>query len=240
MAEKNSEYHGLPDLSGIIQKSDVFKKGSGSYSADYVSWARIAHYLHVNANGWQFHLRPTPDGAGTVWTAPDGTGYVIGYFGFDDGFTTADFPFPCMDNRNNPIPIEKVSCRVLTDTHRRALCACAAFTFGLGFELWAKAEVADAQETQPAPPAPAAKTAAKSKPTPTPQPAAATPIADQPLSHDDRTLILACMQDLDKPALNNVLTAFREKFGLAPDAKVATAITTEKHAVFLRDQLAQH
>ena len=237
MAEKNSEYHGLPDLSGIIQKSDVFKKGSGSYSADYVSWARIAHYLHVNANGWQFHLRPTPDGAGTVWTAPDGTGYVIGYFGFDDGFITADFPFPCMDNRNNPIPIEKISCRVLTDTHRRALCACAAFTFGLGFELWAKAEVADAQEAQPAP---AAKTAAKSKPTPASQPAAATSTADQPLSHDDRTLILACMQDLDKPALNSVLTAFREKFGLAPDAKVATEITTEKHAVFLRDQLSDH
>ena len=241
MTEKNSEYSGLPDLSGIIQKSDVFKKGSGSYSADYVSWARIAHYLHVNANGWQFHLRSTPDGAGTVWTAPDGTGYVIGYFGFDDGFATADFPFPCMDNRNNPIPIEKVSCRVLTDTHRRALCACAAFTFGLGFELWAKAEVADAQETQPAPPAPVAKPAAKSgkQPTPAPQPPAITP-GDAPLSHDDRTLLLACMQDLDKPALNSLLAKFRETFGLAPDAKVATEITTEKHAVFLREQLSQH
>jgi hypothetical protein len=142
-----------------------------------------------------------------------------------------------MDNRNNPIPIEKVSCRVLTDTHRRALCACAAFTFGLGFELWAKAEVADAQEAQPAP---AAKTAAKSKPTPASQPAAATSTADQPLSHDDRTLLLTCMQELDKPALNSLLAKFRETFGLAPDAKVATAITTEKHAVFLRDQLAQH
>jgi len=236
MTEKNLEYHGLPDLSGIIQKSDVFMKGSGSYSADYVSWARIAHYLHVHANGWQFYLRSTPDGAGTVWAAPDGTGYVIGYFGFDDGFTTADFPFPCMDNRNNPIPIEKVSCRVLTDTHRRALCACAAFTFGLGFELWARAEVADAQDAQPSP---AAKPATKSKPTPAPQPPAATP-DDAPLSHDDRTLLLSFMQELDKPALNNVLTAFRKKFGLAPDAKVATEITTENHAVFLRDQLAQH
>jgi hypothetical protein len=237
MTENNSR---LPDLSGIIQKSDVFKKGSGSYSADYVSWARIAHYLHVNANGWEFNLRMTPDNTGTVWTAPDSTGYVIGYFSGPNGESTADFPFPCMDNRNNPIPIEKVSCRVLTDTHRRALCACSAFTFGLGFELWAKAEVADAQETQPAPPAPAAKTAAKSKPTPAPQPAAATPTADQPLSHDDRTLILACMQDLGKPALNDVLRAFRETFGLAPDAKVATAITTEQHAVFLRDQLSHH
>jgi len=245
MTEKTSEYsgsysHGLPDLSGIIQKSDVFKKGSGSYSADYVSWARIAHYLHVHANGWQFHLRPTPDGAGTVWTAPDGTGYVIGYFGFDDGFTTADFPFPCMDNRNNPIPVEKVSSRVLTDTHRRALCACSCFTFGLGFEIWAKAEIADAQEAeQPAPSAPAAKPAAKSKSAPAPQPPAVTP-EDAPLSHDDRTLLLTLMQELDKPALNNVLTAFREKFGLAPDAKVATEITTEKHAVFLRDQLSHY
>lgn len=240
MAEKNektSEYSGLPDLSGIIQKSDVFQKGSGSYSADYVSWARIAHYLHVNANGWQFHLRSTPDGASTVWTAPDGTGYVIGYFGFDDGFTTADFPFPCMDNRNNPIPIEKVSCRVLTDTHRRALCACAAFTFGLGFELWAKAEVSDAQKAEQ--PAPVAKPAAKSgkQPTPAPQPPAINP-DDAPLSHDDRTLLLTFMQELDKPALNSLLAKFRETFGLAPDAKVATEITTEKHAVFLRDQLS--
>jgi hypothetical protein len=143
-----------------------------------------------------------------------------------------------MDNRNNPIPIEKVSCRVLTDTHRRALCACAAFTFGLGFELWAKAEVADAQEAEQ--PAPAAKPAAKSKSTPAPQPAAATPTADQPLSHDDRKLLLTCMQELDKPALNSVLAAFRDKFGLTPDAKVANAITTENHAVFLREQLAQH
>jgi len=143
-----------------------------------------------------------------------------------------------MDNRNNPIPIEKVSCRVLTDTHRRALCACSAFTFGLGFELWAKAEVADAQEAEQ--PAPAAKPAAKRKSTPAPQPAAAAPAADQPLSHDDRALLLACMQELDKPALNIVLAAFRNKFGLAPDAKVANAITTEQHAVFLREQLAQH
>lgn len=235
MTENNSS---LPDLSGIIQKSDVFKKGSGSYSADYVSWARIAHYLHVNANGWEFNLQMTPDGAGTVWTAPDNTGYVIGYFSGPNGEETADFPFPCMDNRNNPIPIEKVSCRVLTDTHRRALCACAAFTFGLGFELWARAEVADVQEEEQ--PAPAAKPAAKSKSTPASQPAAATPTADQPLSHDDRTLLLTCMQELDKPALNSVLAAFRNNFGLAPDAKVANAITTENHAVFLREQLAQH
>jgi hypothetical protein len=218
----------LPDLSGIIQKSDVFKKGSGSYSAEYVSWARIAHYLHVNANGWEFNLRMTPDGAGTVWTAPDNTGYVIGYFSGPNGEETADFPFPCMDNRNNPIPIEKVSCRVLTDTHRRALCACAAFTFGLGFELWAKAEVADAQEAE--------QLASVAKPAQTP---AATPTADQPLSHDDRTFWLTCMQELDKPVLNSVLAAFRNKFGLAPDAKVANAITTEKHAVFLREQLSR-
>lgn len=245
MTEKNSEYHGLPDLSGIIQESDVSKKrvlnkkGSSLYVADYVSWARIAHYLHVHANGWQFHLRSIPDGPGTVWTAPDGTGFVIGYFGFIDGFTTADFPFPCMDNGNNPIPIEKVSCRVLTDTHRRALCACAAFTFGLGFELWARAEVADAQEVQPsaaAKPAPAAIPGSQAGYKPWP----ATNPDNAPLSHDDRTLLLACMQDLDKSALNNALTAFRKAFGLAPDAKVATEITTEKHATFLRDQLSQH
>ena len=45
-----------------------------------------------------------------------------------------------MDNRNNPVPLEKINARVLTDSHRRALCACAAFTFGLAYELWSEKE----------------------------------------------------------------------------------------------------
>ena len=133
----------FPNLAGIIKKDDVYKKGSGSFSASYVAWARIAQLLHQHAPGVDFHLEPTAEGQ-IVHKAPDGTGYVLGYFTDADGQQTSRFPFPCMDNRNNPIPFDKISARVLTDTHRRALCASAAFHFSLGSELWAKQELEDA------------------------------------------------------------------------------------------------
>ena len=133
----------FPNLAGIIKKDDVYKKGSGSYTASYVAWARIAQLLHEHAPGVDFHLEPTPEGQ-IVHKAPDGTGYVLCYFTSADDKQTSRFPFPCMDNRNNPIPFDKISARVLTDTHRRGLCAAAAFHFSLGSELWAKQELEDA------------------------------------------------------------------------------------------------
>jgi len=133
----------FPNLAGIIKKDDVYKKGSGSFTASYVAWARIAQLLHEHAPGVDFHLEPTPEGQ-IVHKAPDGTGYVLCYFTSSDDKQTSRFPFPCMDNRNNPIPFDKISARVLTDTHRRGLCAAAAFHFSLGSELWAKQELEDA------------------------------------------------------------------------------------------------
>lgn len=133
----------FPNLAGIIKKDDVYKKGSGSFTASYVAWARIAQLLHEHAPGVDFHLEPTPDGQ-IVHKAPDGTGYMLCYFTDADGKQTSRFPFPCMDHRNSPIPFDKISARVLTDTHRRGLCAAAAFHFSLGSELWAKQELEDA------------------------------------------------------------------------------------------------
>jgi hypothetical protein len=155
-----------PNLAGIIRKDDVYTKGTGSYAASYVPWARIAQLLHEHAPGWDFALK-LAEGGGPVHKAPDGTGYVLGYFAGPDGFITSDFPFPCMDHRNNPITFDKISARVLTDTHRRALCAAAAFHFSLGYELWAKQELEDAK-AEPAP-------AATSKPQ---KPASPEPEAD--------------------------------------------------------------
>jgi hypothetical protein len=138
----------IPNLSGVIKKDDVFRKGTGNYAADYVSWARIANYLHTKAPGWEFNIKLSPDGD-HVWKAPDGSGYLVTYFTGPDNEATPDFVFPCQDNRNQPILFEKVNCRTLTDTHRRALCANAAFTFSLGYELWAREEVqADNDESE--------------------------------------------------------------------------------------------
>ena len=61
-----------PNLAGVINPDDLFKKGGH----DYVAWARIAHYLHTEANGWECDMRCAPDGT-HVWKAPNGTGYLV-------------------------------------------------------------------------------------------------------------------------------------------------------------------
>jgi hypothetical protein len=139
-----------PNLGSVISAADIDKKGTGSYAADYVNWCRTAQLLRENAPGWQFHLRTaTPEGQ-LVWKAPNGTGYVVGYFEGPGGITTPDFPQAVMDNRNKAIEFEAIDARDLTDTHRRCLCTAAAAQFGLAWQLWAKEPVENPhRETEP-------------------------------------------------------------------------------------------
>lgn len=237
-----------PNLAGVVEKSDVFSKGSGSYAASYVSWARIAHYLHEHAPGWQFHLRPTIDGP-LVWTAPDGTGYVLGYFRGPDGEMTADFPFPVMDHRNQPVPVEKISARDLTDTHRRALCAAAAFTFSLGYELWAKAEIEEAK-ADPASPAPEVATATQplrnGKANPKPRavkPAAAPDTAPDPepdpdlLTPEAKADLIRIVSAASPDVRSQAVAAFQERFNLPSGQKIADHIRTHEHLTVLMEAI---
>jgi len=128
----------FPNLGGVIKAEDVFEKGSGSYTASYVAWAKTSQLLRDHAPEWGFYLAAKNEEY--VWQAPDGSGYLMCFFEKGEQRTPL-FPFPIMDNRNNPMPCEKISARAFTDSHRRALCACAAFTFGLAYELWAKEEI---------------------------------------------------------------------------------------------------
>jgi len=234
----------IPNLAGVITKADVDTKGTGSYAASYVNWAKVAHLLHQHAPGWDFHLRPAFDG-NLLHQAPDGTAFVVGYFDGPDGETLADFPFPCMDNRNNPIQLEKVSARILTDTHRRAMCACAAFSFGLAYELWAKDPVEDPHREEPAP-------KAESKPASKPAPkAAAKPAAQsqqppaepqqqaqgQPINEDERQLCIQLLKDLKPSERNQLIVAFKAHFSLPDDALITQHITTTDHRDFIQQQL---
>ena len=139
-----------PILDNIIQPSDVYEKAGRKYC----KWSRIAYYLNNHAKGWNFQLKlnsesPTsPSFFDAVWKAPDGTGYLMCYFTDPQGGETGLFPYAIMDNRNNPIKIDRISARDVSDSHRRALAACAAFTFSLGYELWAFNEVASANEQE--------------------------------------------------------------------------------------------
>ena len=232
-----------PNLAGVITKDDVYTKGTGSYAASYVAWARIANHLHTHAPGWEFHLKPAQDGT-HLWKAPDGTGYLIGYFTGPEDQATADFPFPVMDNRNNPVQYDKISARALTDAHRRALCACAAFSLSLGYELWAKEEVAEAgvtpTETASVPvPAPEGK----AKPAAKKQAAPSAPVADlaAPIDEAEYEIVIRSLTDLHSKAperIKELSAAFRKEYKLPADAALSKQIKTQAHVQFINAFLA--
>ena len=139
-----------PNLENIIKEPDVYEKAGRKYC----KWSRIAYYLNNHAKGWNFQLKlnsgstTNPSIFDAVWKAPDGSGYLMCYFTDPQGGETGLFPYAIMDNRNNPVKVDRISARDVSDSHRRALAACAAFTFSLGYELWAFNEVASATEPE--------------------------------------------------------------------------------------------
>ena len=66
----------LPNLAGVITLSDVKQKGSGSYAADYVPWAKVMQLLNEKANGWLPELIKDTNGE-LVHKAPNGTGICV-------------------------------------------------------------------------------------------------------------------------------------------------------------------
>jgi len=211
----------FPNLGDVITTDDVSTKGSGSYKADYINWARTMHLLHLHAPGFQFHLAHYVDSS-HVWKAPNGTAYVVGYFTGPNGQRTPDFPQAVMDNRNNAIAFDKVTARDLTDSHRRCLCTAAAAQFGLGWQLWAREEVENPhREEKKAKPASAPSVSGVSK-------------EDQPLSEDERQMLIGLIQEMTPGKREDFCKSFRFAFKLGDDAKVAPAITSRKHQVWIQ------
>ena len=128
-----------PYLAGIITADDVRQKGTGSYAADYISWAKVMQLINEHAPGWHPEM-------GDLAFAPDQTGYVpVRFVHAESGKQTPWFPQSIMNNRNQPIAAEKISARDITDTHRRGICSAAACFFSLGYELWAREDYAQAE-----------------------------------------------------------------------------------------------
>ena len=220
-SEPSSPLQPFPNLSNVITTDDVSQKGTGSYKADYVNWCRVSKLLLDHCPGWQFHLAHYVDSS-HVWKAPNGTGYVVGYFTGPDGQRTPDFPQAVMDNRNNPVAYEKVTARDVTDTHRRALAACSAFTFGLAWQLWAREEVENPHREEK-----------KAKPAAGPS-VAGVPKEEQPLSDSERSFLLKWIGDMPQGNREAFCAAFRSKFNLDAKAKVAPAITSKKHEAWIQ------
>lgn len=144
----------FPNLAGVITLSDVKQKGTGSYAADYVPWAKVTQLLNEHANGWVPELTGAQDG-NPVHRAPNGTGYLLIRFNnIELALETPDWPYAITDNRNNPIPYEKISSRDIADSHRRGICSAAAAFFSLAYELWARDEVSATSNVETVEPQP--------------------------------------------------------------------------------------
>jgi hypothetical protein len=127
----------IPNLAGVATADLVESIGAGKFSAAYINWSRTLHLLREHAPGWLPELVPANDG-GILHAAPSGAFLLIRFRNMETGATTPAVPQAVMDTRNAAIPLDKITARDITDTHRRGACMAAALTFGLAYELWAK------------------------------------------------------------------------------------------------------
>ena len=229
----------LPNLAGVIKTSDLYKK----MKFDYVPWAKTAQLLREHAPGWQFFLRPSnPNGDifSYVHVAPDNTGFLMGYFEhIETGKQTSSNVFAITDNANRPIPLEKISCNSIQNSHRRCLCACACKDFGLAYELWAQIEIDEAKQTPPPPKVGTSET--PTKPNQELAPVSEKAKTDPPISREARTLLLEQLSNLDKSnpdKMKELVESFRNKFGIK-DTKISRHITTALHGEFLSHAISK-
>ena len=229
----------LPNLAGVIKTSDLYKK----MKFDYVPWAKTAQLLREHAPGWQFFLRPSnPNGDifSYVHVAPDNTGFLMGYFEhIETGRQTSPNVFAITDNANRPIPLEKISCNSIQNSHRRCLCACACKDFGLAYELWAQIEIDEAKQSPPPPKVGTSET--PTKPNQELAPVSEKAKTDPPISREARTLLLEQLSNLDKSnpdKMKELVESFRNKFGIK-DTKISRHITTALHGEFLSHAISK-
>ena len=229
----------LPNLAGVIKTSDLYKK----MKFDYVPWAKTAQLLREHAPGWQFFLRPSnPNGDifSYVHVAPDNTGFLMGYFEhIETGKQTSSNVFAITDNANRPIPLEKISCNSIQNSHRRCLCACACKDFGLAYELWAQIEIDEAKQSPPPPKVGTSET--PTKPNQELAPVSEKAKTDPPISREARTLLLEQLQSLHESnpdKMKELVESFRKKFGIK-DTKITRHITTALHGEFLSHAISK-
>tara|TARA_R100000951_G_scaffold107200_1_gene102373 strand:+ start:1956 stop:2612 length:657 start_codon:yes stop_codon:yes gene_type:complete len=143
MSESMEYIPRYPHLDDVAEFTDVATKGSGSFAASYIPWAKIAHHMRKHANGWQPTTQPDPEG-NMLHTAPDGTHFLMCGFVHPDLPPTQFVPHAVMDHRmkakKNP------DARDISDAFVRGMCKAAALLFGLGWQLWSKDDPLEREE----------------------------------------------------------------------------------------------
>jgi len=144
-----------PHLDDVAEFTDVATKGSGSFAASYIPWAKVSHYMRKHASGWQPTTQPDPEG-NMLHTAPDGTHFLMCGFVHPDLPPTQFVPHAVMDHRMKSM--KNPDSRAISDAFVRGMCKAAALLFGIGWQLWSRDDPFERDES-PAPPAPVKKKA---------------------------------------------------------------------------------
>lgn len=137
----------IPNLSGFADPQNVSKKGTGSFKASYINWARTLHDIRENAKGWMPEMIENVHGE-QVHPAPDGSGYLMIRFRHVDGTTTTAIPHAIMDNRMHPVKENLISSRDVSDSFVRGACKCAAAVFGYAWQMWSKDDPMERSEEE--------------------------------------------------------------------------------------------
>jgi len=127
----------IPNLSGFADPQNVSKKGTGSFSASYINWARSLHDIRENASGWMPEMVENIHGE-EVHPAPDGSAYLVIRFRHIDGTKTTGIPHAIMDHKMKPVKGDLVNARDVADSFVRGACKAAAALFGYGWQMWSK------------------------------------------------------------------------------------------------------
>ena len=83
------------------------------------------------------------------------------------------------------------------------------------------------------------KPATKLNPVPAPKVKDVNP-EDQPLSEDERKLLLQWISDMPASNREMFVEAFRSRFKLSKDAKIAPLITSKKHEKWIQDNVGEY
>lgn len=127
----------IPNLSGFADPQNVSTKGTGSFSASYINWARTLHDIRENANGWMPEMVENIHGE-EVHPAPDGSAYLVIRFRHVDGTKTTGIPHAIMDHKMKSVKGDLVGARDVADSFVRGACKAAAALFGYGWQMWSK------------------------------------------------------------------------------------------------------
>lgn len=230
----------IPSLRDKITLDDVKQKGKGSYAVDYVSWAKCADLMNQHANGWRFNLRQTSAEL-YVHAAPDGTGYLVGYWISPTGEEQEDFPYAITDHTNKPIALDKISSAAIANSHRRCYCAAACFKFNLAFQLWAREEIEAAEASTSGPvSAPAAKSDRKAGKAKEARQPAAEPEGPGPISTSDREELIAALalaRESNPDNFSKFAVSFTQKFAVPEGNPIRDYITNMEHYAFCQQFL---